>query len=123
MGQYTRKVSSLPGRINCVLSRSNTVSLPEGVLSSTSIDGALALAKQLQDSGQCEHVFIIGGGTIYNEAIKHPYCEQLLITKIEKEFACDAFFPDYDQSFTLATESQLCEESNVKFKFLTYIKQ
>ena len=117
------KFRPLPGRINCVLSRSNRVALPDGVLSATSIDDALGLAKQLRDNGKCSHVFIIGGGTIYNEAIKHPFCEQLLITKIEKEFACDAFFPEYDVNFTLVTESQLCEESNIKFKFLTYIKR
>lgn len=32
------------------------------------------------------------------EALKHPSCYRLYITKVDKDFDCDVHFPDYDES-------------------------
>lgn len=38
------------------------------------------------------------------EALKHPSCYRLYITKVDKDFDCDVHFPDYDE--TLFTETR-----------------
>lgn len=37
--------------------------------------------------------FIIGGSTLYNEALKLPQTKHVLLTKVHKDFDCDTFFP------------------------------
>ena len=32
------------------------------------------------------------------EAVKHPSCYRLYITKVDKDFDCDVHFPDYDET-------------------------
>lgn len=32
------------------------------------------------------------------EALKHPSCYRLFITKVDKDFDCDVHFPDYDET-------------------------
>lgn len=32
------------------------------------------------------------------EALKHPSCYHLYITKVDKDFDCDVHFPDYDET-------------------------
>lgn len=32
------------------------------------------------------------------EALKHPSCYRLYITKVDKDFDCDVYFPDYDET-------------------------
>lgn len=32
------------------------------------------------------------------EALKHPSCYRLYITKVDKDFDCDVHFPDYDET-------------------------
>jgi dihydrofolate reductase len=39
---------------------------------------------------------VIGGETVYREAIKHPDCESIYITRINEDFKCDQFFPPLD---------------------------
>ena len=39
--------------------------------------------------------FIIGGESIYRQAL--PYCDRAYVTKLEKTFPADRFFPDLDR--------------------------
>ena len=32
------------------------------------------------------------------EALKHPSCYRLYITKVDTDFDCDVHFPDYDET-------------------------
>jgi len=43
-------------------------------------------------------VWVIGGGTLYEEAIRHPACESLVITRLSGNYNCDAFFPPIPSS-------------------------
>lgn len=49
-------------------------------------------AKNGDDSPEIARVFVIGGATIYDAALKLPEAERVLLTRIEKEFECDTFF-------------------------------
>ena len=111
-----KKFRPLKDRLNVVLSRQSDLKLPEGVIGYTSLDKAL---KKL--SGYDE-IFIIGGGSLYNEAIKRPECRKLYITEVQGEFEADTYFPEIFAEFKKTDESKLQSEGEYKFKFIVYKK-
>lgn len=54
-------------------------------------EDALKLASDLK----CENVFVIGGQQLYNEAVWHGRCSEVIINEIEGEYDCDTFFPNF----------------------------
>jgi dihydrofolate reductase len=98
----------LPGRENIVLSRSRSY---DHVKSFESIDSAL---KHLKDE---ETVFIIGGGEIYRQTL--PIADQLIITRIKKEYAGDTTFPEYRQEIGKKWK-EVWREEHSDFDFIIY---
>ena len=47
-----------------------------------------------------ENIFIIGGGQIYQQAIRLPECEKVYLTVVEDETQCDTFFPEIPSIFS-----------------------
>lgn len=82
-------------RLNLVISRGE-VTLPEGVLLAHSLDEALELAEK---HGPERKAFVIGGASLYAEAIQHPNCEELILTHIEGEYLVDTYFPEFEDRF------------------------
>ncbi len=76
----------LPNRRNIVVTRNPGWS-HEGVESAGSLDEAAQIA------GDGE-VFVIGGAQVYVDAIK--VADKLIVTEIDADHACDAFFPAID---------------------------
>ena len=96
------KFRPLPNRINVVLS-SQELQLPENVFLSKSLNKSLDLLSKKENINK---IFIIGGAQLYNEAINHPNFNELYLTKINKTYDCDTFFPKINLSqFNLITES------------------
>lgn len=80
----------LPGREIIVLSR-NLTQVPSGALCvCSSLEGALSLCQEK------EEVFIAGGAEVYRKAMDKV--QRLYLTKIEKDYEGDTFFPDIDLS-------------------------
>src|SRR3989344_4876371 len=67
-----------------------------------------------QDDNVEKEVFIIGGGQIFEQAIK--IADKLYLTIIEKEVEGDTFFPDYS-SFKKISESPVHEYQGIKYRF------
>lgn len=83
----------LPGRLNIILSRNNDYYV-EGAIVMNDLEGALFFAKL---HGQKE-VFIIGGGSIYEEALKKDLVDRIYLTEVHYSFAdADAHLPRLDQ--------------------------
>ena len=67
-----------------------------------------------------EDIYICGGASIYKQFL--PYCDTAYITKVEREFSADSFFPDLDKD----DEWEMTEESEEQtyfdntFYFTTY---
>jgi dihydrofolate reductase len=77
---------ALPNRRNIVLSRRADAVFP-GAESFTSLDAALAACSA------DEHIYIIGGETLYRQAIE--VADELCITEIDSAApAADAYFPE-----------------------------
>ena len=79
---------ALPNRRNVVLSSSTSLSLP-GAEVFHSLEEALASCQA------DEHVYIIGGESLYRQAL--PLADELCLTEIDAEApAADAWFPPID---------------------------
>jgi len=101
----------LKERLNIVVSRSE-LELPQGVKLAHSLDEALELAEG--------KTFVIGGATLYAEAIKHPACKELILTEVEGTADCDAFFPEIPAGFLMKEMSEEMEEKGYIFRFVVY---
>jgi len=102
----------LPNRRNIVVTR-NDAWTHEGVARAVSLQQAIHVA------GEGE-VFIIGGAQIYREAI--TLADRLIVTEIDAEFACDAYFPSIDPAawHTESRETQHSESNGWDYSFVMY---
>jgi len=104
----------LPGRLNMVLTRNPDYALSEGVFQAVSLDAALLKVSQMPD---IHRVFVIGGAQIYQEAIRHPQCRQVCLTRIDQNFDCDVFFPEIPRNFHQISASEDFSEQGLIFHF------
>lgn len=138
----------LPNRINIVLSRSpfrntgitnsqrvgdvspnelttlnpntSTMRVP---MTCTSLQSALILARHLQVNEVAEHTFIIGGHSIYNEALHTPGLNKVHVTLVstEEHHDYDVFFPiEKIQGMHVTAGSDWREHKGIRYKFACY---
>lgn len=113
-----KKHRPLPGRLNVVLSRTPDIHLPDGVILANSLDDAL---EKITAKKNIDHVFVIGGAKVYADAINHPKCQTIYLTRITQTFDCDTFFPVIDEKvFHIKHRSGPQKENGLDFEFLTY---
>ncbi len=110
-----KKHRPLVDRHNVVLSRTETSFA--GAESCTDIETALSLPTVIA----APEVFIIGGGAVFAEAIKHPLCRRVILTRIDARFGCDVFFPVISDRFACTgTSDWQVEEgktATLRFRF------
>ena len=61
--------------------------------------------------------FVIGGAEIYKQAL--PYADVMYMTFIDKEFAGDTFFPEYDENSFMKEDEKEHAENGIKYRFVT----
>lgn len=118
MGRKT--LESLPGgrpldlRENIVLTRSMDYN-PKGV---TIVHSLEELFEKLK--GEERKIFIIGGGTIYEQML--PYCDVAHVTKIDHAYEADTYFPNLDalEEFEVAEESDEMTYFDLEYAFVRY---
>lgn len=121
-----KKFRPLDNRLNVVLSRSETIreelALPEDVLVAKTFDEALNMLSIGPVSGNVSKVFVIGGGTVYNEAISSPFCAAVHLTEVDKDYeGMDTFFPAVPASaFRLVSKSRVINERETDYRFTKY---
>lgn len=114
------KFRPLPNRINLVLTRDETHSLPEGVFRFSSFEDALGHAQTLVMANQAESIHLIGGASLYQQTISHPSCEKLILTRVHHTFECDAFYPTVPPTFSKTENSVITEDNGVSYHFETW---
>jgi dihydrofolate reductase len=99
----------LPDRTNIVISSHATI---EGVTVVSSLEGAIEVAKTSPGS---DEIFIIGGGSIFDQAVH--LADRLYLTVVDMEAPdADTFFPDYARfSHVVSQEPQ--EDQDYKSMF------
>lgn len=115
------KYRPLKGRVNVVISKTLS-NVPEGILLYPKLTDAV---KSLHTNKKVEKLWVIGGAGLYNEAVKDKNCKRLYITKIDQEFLCDTFFPDFDLAeFCEINESnvpnEIQEDKGIKYEFKVF---
>lgn len=110
------KFRPLAGRKNIVLTRGH-VEVPSEVALVGSLDAALMLASDDRDLDQ---VFVIGGGSVYREALEHPACARVLLTRVHATFACDTFLPPLSAAFHRIRSDGPHHDGDVGYTFEVY---
>lgn len=101
----------LPNRTNIIITSGQKM-IP-GIAIVHSLEAAIDKAKASPGS---EEIFVIGGGSLYAQAI--AYANRLYLTLVDKSADADTFFPDYSGFVhTLAEESR--EEGGYRYRYVT----
>ncbi|XP_050424259.1 dihydrofolate reductase [Adelges cooleyi] len=126
MGRLTwesipNKYRPLTNRLNVVISKTMK-SVPKGILLYKDLKEAIE-ALELKEN--IERLWVIGGAGLYNEAIKDERCTFLYVTKINKEFICDTFFPHIDTDVFQEIDDPdvpkgLQEENEIGYEFKVF---
>ena len=118
MGSNTLK--SFPGG-KPLKNRTNIVLWPNGekrddCLVVGSLDDLLTEIKKYDG----DRVFVIGGAMMYKTLL--PYCDEVLVTKVDAVGGADAFFENLDENenFELVYRSEDVETNGYKVNFCTY---
>ncbi|MCR4745385.1 MAG: dihydrofolate reductase [Lachnospiraceae bacterium] len=108
----------LPNRTNIVLSRNPSYSV-EGAIVVNSIEELENLLKQYNE----DDIYLIGGAYVYKTLLDR--CDKALITKIDKAYEADAFFPDLDSDdhWELTEKSDEQTYFDLVYHFCTYEKR
>lgn len=102
----------LPGRTTIVVSRSQSADVHANLKFATSLDGAIALARQLNP----QPPFIAGGGEIYRAAL--PLCTRIELTEIDLEVAGDTKFPTMDKNqWECRSEDWCVSAKGLRYRF------
>jgi dihydrofolate reductase len=102
----------LPGRDNIVVTRTVGYDAP-GAAVASSLEAALALCL-----GE-PMVFVIGGSQLFAESL--PIAAGLVMTEIDRDFAGDTWFPDYDRSrWKESQRERHVTPDGMKYDFVLY---
>ncbi|MCQ2318517.1 MAG: dihydrofolate reductase [Bacteroidales bacterium] len=105
---------ALPKRRNIIIS-SHLKNIPEGFEVANSILDAMKLVFNE------ENVFVIGGGMIYEQFL--PMADKLYLTRIDKAFEADTFFPIVNFDEWELTELQVIDNDpqiDCEYRFETW---
>lgn len=105
----------LKNRTNIVLSGNQNYQVKDAVVVHSEDELMEELEKYDQDD-----IFVIGGESVYRMML--PHCDTVYVTKIDRAFQADTFFPDLDEMdewvMTEESEEQTCFD--LEFCFTKY---
>jgi dihydrofolate reductase len=99
----------LPNRHNMVLTRDKRWFGHAGITHLLSVEAAIGYLRHT------EEVFVIGGAEIYSQFM--PHAQKLILTEINYEFNCDAFFPSFDLTEWQEKSRQTHELTHYPFSY------
>lgn len=105
----------LKNRTNIILSRDRSYKAGDAVVAH-SIEELLEELKKYDT----EDVYIIGGESIYRQML--PYCDTAHVTKIDREYEADTYFPnlDEDPEWEITADSDEQTYFDISYTFLKY---
>ena len=121
------KFRPLKGRLNIVLTSlpKERITDSEEVLVCKSYDEAILRIEDMSDDNKIESCWIIGGSSVYEEAMKHPRLDRIYLTRIMKHFECDTYFPKINEEQWQETKEdsvteEVQQENGIHFKYFVY---
>lgn len=105
----------LPNRTNIILSSNQNYTVKDAII----VHSVEELLKVLEQYDTKE-VYIIGGETVYRQML--PYADTIHVTKIDREYEADAFFPNLDQDsqWQITAESEEQTYFDTTYAFMKY---
>lgn len=113
----------LKDRINVVLTTNpSKYVFPESVLVFKSLLEAIDHLESDNLASKIENVWIVGGSSVYKEAMESERCHRIYFTDIQSEFDCDTFFPEIGNNFKQVPNdseipSEVQEENGIKYQY------
>lgn len=103
----------LKNRVNIVLSRGQV--RDDCVI----VHSYEELFKAMKDHEK-EEIYVIGGGEVYRELL--PYCEEVLVTKVDAVGGAEVFFPNLDENpdFQCVDEGEPVDDNGLTIRFTRY---
>lgn len=124
-----KKFRPLEGRFNIVLSRTLKDSeVEEGIKVLPNFNAAMKFLNFEPQLKNIESVFVVGGEGVYRETMNSQFCDKIFLTKVEGDFSCDVFFPEFDEAHyqeisleNVPRDKQ--EEEGIIYSFHVYVKK
>ena len=104
----------LKNRVNIVLSRGQ---VRDDCIFVRSYD---ELKAEMKKRNETDDVYVIGGGAVYKELL--PYCDEVLVTKVDAVGGAEVFFPNLDEleNFVCVNEGEPMEDNGYTIRFTKY---
>ncbi|XP_052864962.1 dihydrofolate reductase [Anopheles cruzii] len=119
----------LSDRLNIVLTRNPADHMfPPEVIVCGSLQEAIRKLDSTDHGANIENVWIVGGSSVYKEAMESDRCHRVYLTEIKQSFECDAYFPTLPESYlSVANEAdvpdEVQEENGIQYEYKTYENQ
>lgn len=112
----------LSKRINIIVSSSLEKEPEKNVYVAKSFEDALLLVSLMP---RTHNVFVIGGSSLYNEALNHPNCHKVYITHVLRHIQCDVMFPleTLFSKFPICHEGAINKHNEYLYTFCMYSKE
>lgn len=81
----------LPNRTHIVITRNQNYHVPEGHYVFPSVEKAFIFCQKRN----VDHLYVIGGGEIYNQTF--PLADELVLTEVESTPEGDTYFPEFNK--------------------------
>ncbi len=106
----------LKNRTNIVITSNKELEKRDEEIYVNSVEECLELLKNYNE----DDIYIIGGASIYKQFL--PYCSKALVTRVDREFSADTYFPDLDKDpeWKITKESDEQTYFDNTFEFLVY---
>ena len=103
----------LKNRVNIVLSRGQ---VRDDCVIVRSYEELFKAMKDHENEG----IYVIGGGEVYRELL--PYCEEVLVTKVDAVGGAEVFFPNLDENpdFQCVDEGEPVDDNGLTIRFTRY---
>ena len=108
----------LKNRTNVVLTKNPDYSVKDAVIVHNEDELFEELKKYNTDD-----VYVIGGESVYRQPL--PYCDTAHVTKIDRAYEADAWFPDLDadEAWEITAESDEMCYFDTTYHFLKYVRK
>lgn len=112
----------LPGRTNVVITR-QTDWRADGAIPANHMPEALSICEHISIilDPSPEHVWVIGGGQIYAEAL--PLAKRIVVTEIDADFEGDTFAPKLGAEWLETTREAHTSKTGLPYSFVTYARK
>lgn len=76
---------------------------------------------QLLTDFQDKDLWVSGGAEVFAEVMAAGRADELYLTHIDADFACDRFFPEYEETFRQVEKGEIREQNGFRFYYAKYV--